>query len=221
MIEKNYIIDLIEGNADDPKVRIVKAALEEFAMRSLSGARTREIAAKAKVNHAAISYYFGGKNELYMEIARQIREVITVFSKPYFDKFAEVLKSQNPADARQLTLDFLSSKISSKRVPDYIFRSIILIITREELYQTQIFDIFVDVFRAELEMLAHLISIASCGKISGDKARIAAHMFIGQVHIFNSSRPGIQKVAGWEHASANRTGEVIEVIGDMFDKFVR
>lgn len=61
MSEKNYIIELIEGRCEDPKARIFKAALEEFGMRSLAGARTREIAAKANLNHAAINYYFGAK----------------------------------------------------------------------------------------------------------------------------------------------------------------
>ena len=78
MSEKNYIIELIEGRCEDPKARIFKAALEEFGMRSLAGARTREIAAKANLNHAAINYYFGGKNELYMELALQIRDFIKV-----------------------------------------------------------------------------------------------------------------------------------------------
>ena len=193
MSEKNYILELSEGRCDDPKARIFKAALEEFGLRSLAGARTREIAAKANVNHAAISYYFGGKNELYMELARQIRDFIKYMNEPYFNRFADVLKSEDPFEARKLTLDFLRTKLSSKKVPDYILRSIILIITREELYQTQVFEIFIDVFRAELEMLAHLMSIASCGAINGDKARIAAHMLVGQVHIFNCSRAGFQK----------------------------
>lgn len=219
MPEKNYIIELIEGRCDDPKARIFKAALEEFGMRSLAGARTREIAAKANLNHAAISYYFGGKNELYMELARQIRDFIKVFNSPYFDRFGEVLKSGDSREARRLTLDFLATKLSSERIPDYILRSIILIITREELYQTQVFEIFIDVFRAELEMLAHLVSIASRGALAGDRARIVAHMIIGQVHIFNSSRAGFQKVTGWEHVGADRAGEVLEIIGEFFDKF--
>lgn len=220
MSEKNYIIELIEGRCEDPKARIFKAALEEFGMRSLAGARTREIAAKANLNHAAINYYFGGKNELYMELALQIRDFIKVFNSPYFDSFAKVLESGDPCEARKLILDFLASKLSSKRVPDYILRSIILIITREELYQTQVFDIFIDVFRAELEMLAHLISIVSRGALEGDRARIAAHMIIGQVHIFNSSRAGLQKVAGWEHIKSDRSVEVIGIIGEFFDKFI-
>ena len=221
MSEKNYIIELSEGRCDDPKARIFKAALEEFGLRSLAGARTREIAAKANVNHAAISYYFGGKNELYMELARQIRDFIKYMNEPYFNRFADVLKSEDPFEARKLTLDFLRTKLSSKKVPDYILRSIILIITREELYQTQVFEIFIDVFRAELEMLAHLMSIASCGAIKGDKARIAAHMLVGQVHIFNCSRAGFQKVAGWDHLGPDKTGEVIEIIGEIFDELIK
>lgn len=219
MAEKNYIIELVEGRCDDPKARIFKAALEEFGMRSFAGARTREIAAKANLNHAAISYYFGGKNELYMELARQIRDFIKVFNSPYFDRFAKVLESRDPREARKLILDFLATKLYSDRIPKHILRSIILIITREELYQTQIFETFVDVFRAELEMLAHLISIASRGALTGDRARIAAHMMAGQVHIFNSSRVGFQKVAGWEHVGSDRAGEVLEIIGEFFDKF--
>lgn len=46
MSEKNYILELSEGRCDDPKARIFKAALEEFGLRSLAGARTREIAAR-------------------------------------------------------------------------------------------------------------------------------------------------------------------------------
>ena len=175
MSEKNYILELSEGRCDDPKARIFKAALEEFGLRSLAGARTREIAAKANVNHAAISYYFGGKNELYMELARQIRDFIKYMNEPYFNRFADVLKSEDPFEARELTL----------------------------------------------EMLAHLMSIASCGAIKGDKARIAAHMLVGQVHIFNCSRAGFQKVAGWEHLGPDKTGEVIEIIGEIFDELIK
>ena len=66
MEEKNYILELCQGRCDDPRARIIKAALEEFGLYSFLGARTREIAAKAGVNHAAISYYFGGKTELWL-----------------------------------------------------------------------------------------------------------------------------------------------------------
>ena len=209
----------VEASASSAE-KILLAATDLFAANHFNGVSIKEIAKKSGVNSALISYYFGGKNELYMELALQIRDFIKVFNSPYFDSFAKVLESGDPCEARKLILDFLASKLSSKRVPDYILRSIILIITREELYQTQVFDIFIDVFRAELEMLAHLISIASRGALEGDRARIAAHMIIGQVHIFNSSRAGLQKVAGWEHIKSDRSVEVIGIIGEFFDKFI-
>lgn len=70
MIEKNYIAELSKGVCSDAKAKIINAAVEEFALLPFSAARTRQIAEKAGVNHAAISYYFGGKRELYLETVR-------------------------------------------------------------------------------------------------------------------------------------------------------
>lgn len=78
MIEKNYVAELSKGVCLDAKSKIIKAAIEEFAMLSLAAARTRQIAAKAGVNHAAISYYFGGKKELYNETIRQLAEYVHI-----------------------------------------------------------------------------------------------------------------------------------------------
>lgn len=221
MPEKNYIKELVNGECSDPKARIIKAALEEFGLRSFAGARTREIAAKANLNHAAISYYFGGKNELYMELARQIRDFIKEFSMPYFEKFAQLQASADSAAARNLALEFLGNRLDSEHIPDYLLRSIILIITREELYQTQIFGVFEGLFRAELEMLAGLISIASCGAVSGDRARIAAQMLIGQIHMFNLSRSWLWRVADLGDPNADLNSEVKKIVGEIFDKFVK
>ena len=37
MPEKNYIKELVNGECSDPKARIIKAALEEFGLRSFAG----------------------------------------------------------------------------------------------------------------------------------------------------------------------------------------
>lgn len=36
-------------------------------------------------------------------------------NEPYFNRFADVLKSEDPFEARKLTLDFLRTKLSSKK----------------------------------------------------------------------------------------------------------
>lgn len=53
--------------APEAKTReaILKAAIDEFAMRGFAGARTENIAAAAKVNKAMLHYYYHDKETLY------------------------------------------------------------------------------------------------------------------------------------------------------------
>src|SRR4051812_25596661 len=56
------------GTADrsaESRVRILDAALAEFAAHGLAGARTERIAAAAGVNKALLYYYFESKEKLY------------------------------------------------------------------------------------------------------------------------------------------------------------
>lgn len=54
--------------------RLLEAAAEEFGAKGFSGARIREIAARAGLNQQLISYYFGGKAGLYEALQRRWRE---------------------------------------------------------------------------------------------------------------------------------------------------
>jgi len=58
----------IEAQADratETRTRILDAALSEFAVHGLAGARTEQIAAAAGVNKALLYYYFESKEKLY------------------------------------------------------------------------------------------------------------------------------------------------------------
>lgn len=54
--------------------RLLEAAAEEFGAKGFSGARIREIAARAGLNQQLISYYFGGKAGLYEALQQRWRE---------------------------------------------------------------------------------------------------------------------------------------------------
>ena len=62
--------DTGDRSAEGTRARILDAALDLFGERGLTGTTVRDIAARAKVNVAAISYHFGGKDELYRAVAR-------------------------------------------------------------------------------------------------------------------------------------------------------
>ncbi len=51
--------------ASDSRELILVAALRAFAENGYDGATTRDIAARARVNHGLIPYYFGGKLKLW------------------------------------------------------------------------------------------------------------------------------------------------------------
>lgn len=52
----------------DAKQRIIEAASYLFGMKGYDGTSTREIAARAGVNIAALNYYFRSKNNLLLEV---------------------------------------------------------------------------------------------------------------------------------------------------------
>lgn len=62
----------------DSRARILDAALSEFAVNGLAGARTERIASAAGVNKALLYYYFESKEKLYLAalemIAGKIRD---------------------------------------------------------------------------------------------------------------------------------------------------
>jgi TetR/AcrR family transcriptional regulator, regulator of cefoperazone and chloramphenicol sensitivity len=56
----------------DAKQRLIKAGLEIFGTFNLEGATTRQLADRAGVNRAAIPYYFGGKEGLYLAVIEHV-----------------------------------------------------------------------------------------------------------------------------------------------------
>jgi TetR/AcrR family transcriptional regulator len=94
-------------SAERSKRAILRAALEEFARRGISGARTDAIANAAGVNIALVFYYFKNKDKLYLTVLEEIfaemhrrvlaaldccttnRERILAYVQTHFDFLAE------------------------------------------------------------------------------------------------------------------------------------
>jgi TetR/AcrR family transcriptional regulator len=74
--------------AMESKARILEAALKEFSIHGLAGARTESIARSAGVNKALLYYYFESKENLYLAalelIATRARDAtLAVLQGPY------------------------------------------------------------------------------------------------------------------------------------------
>lgn len=89
-----------ETDSTDLRDRILDAAELEFADHGYSGARLRDIAARAGVNPALIGYYNGSKGELFEEVIRR--------------------KGARIAAARHANLDALLARTPEPRVREIV-----------------------------------------------------------------------------------------------------
>jgi AcrR family transcriptional regulator len=60
-----------QRDAERTRLEILDVATHEFADRGYAGARVDEIAAKTRTTKRMIYYYFGGKEQLYVEVLRR------------------------------------------------------------------------------------------------------------------------------------------------------
>lgn len=60
-----------QARGGQARLRLINAAVELFAEHGYDGASTRDIAARAKQNIAAIAYYFGDKEGLYAAVLEE------------------------------------------------------------------------------------------------------------------------------------------------------
>lgn len=63
---------MIRKNDDDTHDRILEAAASLFAERGIEGVTMRALAERSNANLAAVSYHFGGKENLAVEVFRKV-----------------------------------------------------------------------------------------------------------------------------------------------------
>jgi AcrR family transcriptional regulator len=61
-------------NADATRLRLLEAAIDEFAAHGLAGGRVDRVAAAARANKRAIYDYYGSKEALFAEAVRAVSE---------------------------------------------------------------------------------------------------------------------------------------------------
>jgi AcrR family transcriptional regulator len=74
------------GRGAQARLALVRAAVDVFGECGLEAATTRDIAQRAQQNIAAIAYYFGGKEGLYLAVAEHIVEVVIDRIGPLMDE---------------------------------------------------------------------------------------------------------------------------------------
>ncbi len=105
-------------NKEQSKQRIIKEATKLFAHKSFEAVSIREICKNAEVNICMISYYFGGKQELYNAIINDLIEKQTKYVSSFFDLNTEPKTLSKDAQidllfkSLDIFIDFFYSNVS-------------------------------------------------------------------------------------------------------------
>ncbi len=197
MIECGLIEKIVSGDESDPKARIARAAIGEFALRSLDGARIREIAKISGTNVAAISYHFGGKEGLYNAVVAGMSDYFDKIVGPYYEEGAEICAAENCAAARALAIRFLIDSIR-KFSTVKIVPALCLIMSREAASPSEYFQrVYGSIYEKPVEFLARLFIAASGGRTEHGEAVVFAQALWSNVRIYSSKSEAILRLHGW------------------------
>jgi len=194
-------------------MRLLDAAVDVFGEFGYAAATTRMIAAKAKVNIAAIPYYFGGKEGLYSAVVNHISETVHL-------RIAEALKScvnitgedsLSPGEALD-RLENLLSKLIAFMVGSPEAQRFVRIVLREQLYPSSAYAIIYNrVMEPLLKALAAMITLAA-GCRTQREATLRAMTVMGQVMGFRAGRETLVRLMDLNGYSPDETAEISEVI---------
>jgi len=207
----------VTSRGEQAKNTLITAAIAQFGEYGLH-ATTRDIAALAGQNIAAITYYFGSKEELYMASAQWIADFITHNFKPHVER-AEAILSQQPLDKPQIRelihtacehLIILLTADETLNLSKFI--------SREQLSPTPAYQLIHQQVIAPMH--THLTTLVGryTDRRPDDTATILhTHALLGQVLAFRLGRETILLRAGWTTFDSENVKQISDVVRSHID----
>jgi len=208
---------------DVARARLIEAALEVFGLLGFEGASTRAVAKAAGVNLQAISYYFGGKDSLYLAVADHILERITAYLGPTRDRVrARLAEAQGggPAIAVEEARDLLTAVLSSMAE---VFvgkesESWARYMIREQMQPTEVFRrLYGALMGPLLEALRELVGVILEEDPASERVRLRALALIGGVLVFRVGHAVVVAQLGWDEAKPEHVAKVQAIVREIVD----
>jgi TetR/AcrR family transcriptional regulator, regulator of cefoperazone and chloramphenicol sensitivity len=203
----------------DARQRLIDAGLEIFGIYNLEGATTRQLAEHAGVNQAAIPYYFGGKEGLYVAVIEYL------FSSNFSLIAPVVAELQAELAAKKLTREqalVLLKKLLGTMLERVLTRKAsstwARIIMREQMQPTQAFNLIYEKgIRRVHETISMLLAIILERKPTDRKVVLRANMVVGQVLVFLSGRETIRRRLNLTGYTDREVKEIRQTLEEQLD----
>ena len=202
------------SKSDVARVRLLAAALDVFGRKGPDGATVREIAEAAGQNVAAISYYFGSKEALYLELIRGIIVEMRIRVGEVIER-AEARRNAGPMKPREAEalLDELLRTLYLRALGRDETLALSRLIAREQMQPTAAFDIIYEQgIRRLHETLTFLVAAILGMEPSSPLAVARAHTLLGQVIAFAVARETFIRRMGWEKWETEQAVFVADVV---------
>ena len=203
-------------SADEPRKRLIEAGLDLFGKYSFDGASTRMLAERAQVNLAAITYYFGGKEGLYLAVADHMVEEINGLLGTRLAKVQEAMKKETQSKEQSFhllweLLDFLITCFLCLPQTD----KWLSIIVREQLCPTRAFDILFEGFMRPLDQALFGLVARIVGQGQDDlEVKLRVFAIMGQILAFHISPSAIKRTLNWKSYGPENLDAIRRVIMD-------
>lgn len=211
------------ANPGDARQRLIAAGLRLFGAHGFDGTSSRTLAEAARVNLAAIPYYFGGKEGLYRAAAQYVVEFNLKKLSPVLSEIDRAITpgANSRRVARQLLhslLDRFSEVVIGPGLPDEAASFVM----REQLHPGAAFEILYEgMMRGILSATARLLAILLKRSSDDPRLLIKAHAILGEVLIFRCGREASLRMLGWKGFSEDRLRLIQSLIREDVDLITR
>lgn len=185
---------------------LIAAGLHLFGHKGFGATTTREIAARAQANIAAIAYHFGGKDGLRMACGEHIAARLTG---------ALAAASAAPPATPDAALERLEAVIAAVlrfMVQDEA-EDIVAFMLREITEHGPVLDaIYGEVFAPRHRDLCRLWGLATGADPEAEETKLAVFAMIGQVAYFRIGRPVVLRRMGWDDMDGPRAERTAAIL---------
>lgn len=188
------------------KRQLLEAACEIFGKNGPDAATTRQIAQAAQQNIAAIAYYFGSKEGLYLAVAQHIADLIRLDFEPTVVILDKFLEQPNPAEHLPLLQTLITDSFLqyARLVLDKENIHLSRIMAREQLVPTEAYSL---IHQQALSPLLTRVNKLLAIYIGLDAAlpttMLHTHAILGEVLSFRLVRETILRQTGWDRIGKN------------------
>lgn len=200
------------NKGEQARGQLIAAALAQFGEYGLH-ATTRDIAAQAGQNIAAIPYYFGSKEDLYLACAQWIADFINVNFRPHAQAAEALLAQPGPdKEAIRALLHEACRNLIQLLTHDETL-NISKFISREQLSPTRAYQLIHDSVIAPLHCRFTSLIAAYTGRDAGDTQTIIhTHALLGEILAFRLGRETFLLRAGWTTFDGDKAVQIHQVI---------